>query len=45
MKDEYHQPTAPNATIRFFNAPIQRTQAIMYPSLGNMVVLVNYQLA
>jgi len=43
--DEYHQPIAPNALIKLFNAPIQRTQAIMHPSLGNMVVLVNYQLA
>jgi hypothetical protein len=44
MSDEYHQPIATNTTIKLFNAPIQRTQEIMHPSLGNMVILVNYQL-
>jgi hypothetical protein len=39
-----HHPISPSATIRLFNAPIQGTQAIMHPSLGNMVVLIKYQL-
>ncbi len=43
--DEYHEPIVPNATIRLFNAIIHRTPTIMHPSLGNMVALVNYQLA
>jgi hypothetical protein len=47
LKDEvmniYH-PISPSATIRLFNAPIQGTQMVMHPSLGNMVVLINYQL-
>jgi len=40
-----HQPIAPSATNRLFNAPIQGIQLVMHLSLGNMVVLVNYQLA
>ncbi len=40
-----HQPTTPSATIRLFNAPVQGTQVVMLPSLGNMIVSINYQLA
>jgi hypothetical protein len=48
LKDEVmniHHHVSPSATIILFNAPIPGIQVVMHPSLGNMVVLINYQLA